>query len=152
MLLALVAGGCSRSVDITQALGVTDVHTGWYDAGIINGQNKLVPSVSLKLQNKDSGQVGGVQLNAIFHRVGETDGWGEHYVQAIDRDGIAPGAMTPAIVLRSNLGYTGSGQSRVQMLQHKEFVDARVEIFGQQGRGGWVTLAEYTLDRQLLTE
>ena len=151
MLLALVAGGCSRSVDITQALGVTDVHTGWYDAGIINGQNKLVPSVSLKLQNKDSGQVGGVQLNAIFHRVGETDGWGEHYVQAIDRDGIAPGASTPTIVLRSNLGYTGQ-QSRLEMLRNAQFVDARVEIFGKQGRGGWVKLAEYTVDRQLLTE
>ena len=151
MLLALVAGGCSRSVDVTQALSVTDVHTGWFDAGIVNGQNKLVPSVSLKLQNKDSGQVGGVQLNAIFHRVGETDGWGEHYVQAIDRNGLAPGASTNPIVLRSNLGYTGQ-QSRVQMLQNAQFVDARVEIFGKQGRGGWVKLAEYTIDRQLLTE
>jgi hypothetical protein len=151
MLLALIAGGCSRSVDVLQALAVTDVHTGWYDAGIVNGQNKLVPSISLKLQNKDAGQVGGVQLNAIFHRVGETDGWGEHYVQAIDRDGIGPGATTPAIVLRSNLGYTGQ-QSRLEMLRNAQFVDARVDIFAKQGRGGWVKLAEYTIDRQLLTE
>ena len=151
MLLALIAGGCSRSVDVKQALTVTDVHTGWYDAGIINGQNKLVPSVSLKLQNKDTGQVGGVQLNAIFHRVGETDGWGEHYVQAIDRDGIGPGASTQAIVLRSNLGYTGQ-QSRLEMLRNAQFVDARVDIFAKQGRGGWVKLAEYMIDRQLLTE
>jgi hypothetical protein len=151
LLLALVAGGCSRTVDITKALAVTDVHTGWFDAGIVNGQNKLVPSVTLKLQNRDSDQVGGVQLNAIFHRVGETDGWGEHYVQAIDRDGIAPGTSTPLIVLRSNLGYTGQ-QSRLEMLQNAQFVDARVELFGKQGRGGWVKLGEYTIDRQLLTQ
>jgi hypothetical protein len=151
LLLALIASGCSRTVDITQALAVTDVHTGWFDAGIVNGQNKLVPSVTLKLQNRDSGQVGGVQLNAIFHRVGETDGWGEHYVQAIDRDGIGPGALTPLIVLRSNLGYTGE-QSRLEMLQNAQFVDARVELFGKQGRGGWVKLGEYPIDRQLLTE
>ena len=151
VLLALVAGGCSRTVDIQKTLAVTDVHTGWFDAGIINGQNKLVPSISLKLQNKDAGEVAGVQLNAIFHRAGETDGWGEHYVQAIDRGGLAPGATTQPIVLRSNLGYTGS-QSRLEMLQNSQFVDARVDIFGKQGRGGWVKIGEYTIDRQLLTQ
>ena len=85
---SIVAAGCGRSVDIQKAIKITDVHTGWYDAGIVNGQNKLVPSISLKLQNVDSDVVGGVQLNAIFHRVGEEDGWGEHFVQAIDRDEI----------------------------------------------------------------
>jgi hypothetical protein len=151
MLLALVASSCSRTVDIKQALAVTDVHTGWFDTGVSNGQNKLVPSVSLTLKNRDTDTVGGVQLNAIFHRVGETDGWGEHYVQAIDRNGLAPGGTTPLIVLRSNLGYTGA-QSRAEMLKNAQFVDARVELFGKQGRGGWVKLAEYKIDRQLLTQ
>lgn len=155
LLLAVVAGGvlggCSRSVDVQQALALTEVKTGWFDAGIVNGQNKLVPSISLKLQNKDAGQVGGVQINAIFKRVGENDGWGEHFVQAIDRDGIGPGELSPLIVLRSNLGYTGQ-QSRLEMLQNASFVDARVDIFGKQGRGGWVKIGEYNIERQLLTE
>ncbi len=34
--------------------------------------------------------------------------------------------------MRSTLGYTGE-QPRMQMLQNKEFVDARVEIFLKQG-------------------
>ena len=151
LLAGSAASGCTRSVDVQQALAIIDVHTGWFDAGIINGQNKLVPSISLKLQNKDSDTVGGVQINAIFRRVGEPDGWGEHYVQAIDRNGIAPGALSPQIVLRSNLGYTGA-QSRLEMLNNAQFVDARGDIFGKQGRGGWVKLGEYTIDRQLLTE
>jgi len=151
VLLALVASGCSRTVDIQKTLAVTDVHTGWFDAGIINGQNKLVPSISLKLQNKDAGDVAGVQLNAIFHRTGEDDAWGEHYAQAIDRNGLAPGATTQPIVLRSPLGYTGS-EPRLQMLQNAQFVDARVDIFGKQGRGGWVKIGQYTIDRQLLTQ
>jgi hypothetical protein len=151
LLAALAISGCSRTVDVTQALEITDVQTGWYDLGIVNGQNKLVPSISLRLQNADADNVGGVQLNAIFHRVGETDGWGEHYVQAIPRDGIEPGATTDPIVLRSTLGYTGE-QSRIEMLQNAQFVDATVDIFGKQGRGGWVKMGEFTIDRQLLTE
>ena len=153
LLLALVAGGCSRTVDIQQVLTLTDVNTGWYDAGIINGQTKLVPSISLTIRNGDAEPVGGVQLNAIFHRVGETDGWGEHFVQAVDRtNALAAGATSPPVVMRSNLGYTGSGQTRMTMLQNAQFIDARVDIFGKQGRGGWVKLGDFLIDRQLLTQ
>jgi hypothetical protein len=151
LLLALVAAGCSRTVDIQKVVTVTDVHTGWYDAGIVNGQNKLVPSISLKLKNGDTEPIAGVQLNAIFHRVGEEDGWGEHFVQAVDRSGLAPGATSQQIVLRSGLGYTGS-QSRIELLQNSQFVDAHVDIFGKQGRGNWVKLAAVRIDRQLLTQ
>src|SRR6476620_180131 len=145
LLFALAAGGCSKTVDIQKVVTVTDVHTGWYDAGIINGQNKLVPSISLKLKNGDTEPIAGVQLNAIFHRVGEEDGWGEHFVQAVDRSGLAPGATSQQIVLRSGLGYTGS-QSRIELLQNSQFVDARVDIFGKQGRGNWVKLAAVRID------
>jgi hypothetical protein len=150
MLLAITAG-CTRTVDIEKALTVTEVRTGWYDAGRINGQNKLVPSISLKLRNVDGEPVAGVQLNAIFHRVGEEDGWGEHFVQAIDREGLSAGGSTQEIVLRSNLGYTGD-QSRLDLLKNSQFVDARVDIFGKQGRGGWVKLGDFPIDRQLLTQ
>lgn len=151
-LLALATASCTPTVDLLKTVSLADVHTGWYDVGILDtGQNKLVPSISLKVQNTSSDPVARVQLNAIFHRVGEVDGWGEHYVSAIDADGLEPGASTSTIVLRSTLGYTGD-QSRVQMLQHASFVDATVDIFGKQGRGNWVKLGEYRIDRQLLTQ
>ena len=38
------------------------------------------------------------------------------------------------------------------MLQNREFVDAKVEIFGKHGSRLWVKLGEFTIDRQLLTE
>ena len=151
IVAATLTAGCTRTIDVKQAIRITDVSTGWYDVGIVNGQNKLVPSISLKLQNADSDTVAGVQLNAIFRRVNEPDAWGEHYAQAIDRNGLPPGQTTNQIVLRSTLGYTGS-EPRIQMLQNQQFVDARVDIFGKQGRGGWVKIAEYRIDRQLLTE
>lgn len=153
LLLAAAAAGCSPTVEVEKVIKVTDVHTGWYDAGIqSDGKNKLVPSISLRLQNASSDAIRSVQLVAIFRRVNEPQvAWGEHFARAIERDGLAPGATTNAIVLRSNLGYTGT-QPRVQMLQNKEFVDAKVEIFGRHGSRTLAKMAEYTIDRQLLTQ
>ena len=42
-------------------------------------------------------------------------------------------------------------QPRMQMLQNKEFVDAKVEIFLKQGSKVWAKLAEFPIERQLLT-
>lgn len=71
---------------------------------------------------------------------------------AIPRNpGLAAGAETQPMVMRSALGYTGT-QPRMQMLQNKEFVDAKVEIFLKQGSKVWAKLAEYPIQRQLLTK
>lgn len=154
VLLALVvtSSGCNRGVDPTVALEATDVVTGWYDAGILEGNlNKLVPSISLKLRNKTDDPLRSVQINAIFKRVNEPEMWGEHYGWAIQREPLPPGASTVDIVLRSGLGYTGA-QPRMQMLQNTEFVDAKVEIFLKQGSKVWAKLAEFPIERQLLTQ
>jgi hypothetical protein len=151
LLLGLLVSGC-RNIEVEKAVRITDVQTGWYDAGIVEGQkNKLVPSISLRLENITEDSVESVQINAIFRRVGEQEAWGEHYVMAIPREGLAAGAKTRPIVLRSNLGYTGT-QSRLQMLQNREFVDARVEIYGKSGSRTWVKLGEQQIGRELLTE
>ena len=62
---------------------------------------------------------------------------------------VGAGLLTRSLVgvLRSERGYTGS-QSRLQMLQNKEFVDARVEIFGKHGSRTWVKIGEYTTIRE----
>jgi hypothetical protein len=151
LLLALVVTGC-RAREVEKDLTITDVHTGWYDVGIVNGQNKLVPSISLKLKNVSPEQIARVQINAVFKRLdGENKEWDAHFVRGIGPDGLAPGATGDELVLRSERGYTGD-QSRLQMLQNKAFVDAKVEIFGKHGSRFWVKLGEFTIDRQLLTE
>jgi|ERR671925_1272155 hypothetical protein len=151
LTLALVASSCNR-VNPIDVLEATDVVTGWYDAGILeDGKNKLVPSVSLKLRNKSDQPVGSVQINAVFRRVGEQEMWGEHFSWAIRGEDLSSGASTEPIVLRSNLGYTGE-QPRMQMLQNKEFVDAKVDIFLKQGSQSWAKLAEFQIARQLLTK
>jgi hypothetical protein len=151
LLAAFLLAAC-ESREVEKDLSVVDVHTGWYDVGVQpNGENKLVPSISLGLENVSDREIASVQLNAVFKRVGEELSWGEHFIRAIDTSGLAPAATARNIVLRSNLGYTGT-QPRLQMLQNKEFVDARVEIFGKHGSRNWVKMGEYQIDRQLLTE
>ena len=152
-MLALLSSTCGSSVKAVASLEPVDVVTGWFDDGIVEGQkNKLVPSVTLKLRNKSAEQLKSIQINAIFKRVGEQEMWGEYFGWAIPRNpGLAAGAETQPMVMRSALGYTGT-QPRMQMLQNKEFVDAKVEIFLKQGSKVWAKLAEYPIQRQLLTK
>ncbi|MEO8681119.1 MAG: hypothetical protein ABI665_18865 [Vicinamibacterales bacterium] len=151
-VLVLFSTGCSGpSSGAVKALEPVDVVTGWYDDGIIEGgMNKLVPSVTLKFRNKAAGPVSSIQVNAIFKRVGEKEMWGEYFGWAVPKQPLASGAETNLLVMRSGLGYTGV-QPRMQMLQNKEFVDAKVEIFLKQGSTVWAKLAEYPIERQLLT-
>jgi hypothetical protein len=151
LVLVTFAAACDR-VDPTTVLEPTDVITGWYDDGIMEDRkNKLVPSISLRLRNKSSKPVKSIQINAVFRRVGEAEMWGEHFGWAVRGDALPPGASTEPLVLRSQLGYT-SDQPRAQMLQNKEFVDAKVEIFLKQGSQVWAKLAEFPIARQLLTK
>ena len=151
-VLALFSSYCGSSVEAVAALEPVEVVTGWFDDGLVAGQkNKLVPSVTLRLRNKSNEQLKSIQINAIFRRVGEQEMWGEYFGWAIPRNPVlAAGAETRPLVMRSALGYTGV-QPRMQMLQNKEFVDAKVEIFLKQGSKVWAKLAEYPIQRQLLT-
>ena len=153
-LLALLAGsiaaGCAENVDIKQALQVGDVVTGYYDLGIVAGKNKLVPSISFRIKNTADTSVSSVQLNAVFKVIGDEEELGSAYVRGIDARGLAPGAMSEPFVLRSSLGYTGE-QPRAQMLQHKDFRDVQVELFAKHSSEQWAKIAEFKVERQLLT-
>jgi hypothetical protein len=151
-LILLASISCGASTDAVAALEPLDVVTGWYDDGIVEGgKNKLVPSVSMKLRNKSDRALKSVQINAIFRRVGEQEMWGEYFGWAVPRDpALPPGGVTKTLVMRSTLGYTAE-QPRMQMLQNSQFVDAKVEIYVKQGSKVLAKLAEYPIQRQLIT-
>ena len=151
LLLALVSHGCGPTVDLTKGLQVTIVNTGWFDAGIVNGQNKLVPSVSLTLKNVSDQKLVSLQINALFRRVTENDEWGSGFHTAAGSGGLAPGATTEVITVRSERGYTGRDQSRQEMLENSQFVDAKVDLFAKYGAIQWVRMGTYPIGRQLLT-
>lgn len=154
-LLAVVAclvlmTGCARSRDLTKDIKLVDVRSGWLAAESADGQDKIVSSLSITIQNVSNEPIDGVQINAIFRRVGEQKVWGEHYVQGVGRVALAAGAKSKPLVLRSPLGYT-SPQTRDQMLRNREFVDTFVRVFGKHGSRTWVKLGEFPIGRQLLT-
>jgi hypothetical protein len=143
--------GSAASEDIAKLVVVTDVKTGWFDAGIENGKNRLVPTIILKLKNVSNEKVSLVQLNAVMRRVGEKEVWGDAFTRAIGSEGLAPGASTTPIVLRSNLGYTGV-EPRNVMLKNSQFVDTHIQLFAKYGGANWVKLGEYPVSRELLTQ
>jgi hypothetical protein len=147
----LIATGC-RAREVEKDLRITDVRTGWYDTGVVNGQNKLVPSVTFRIQNVSQEAIKNVQLNAVFRGVDQPDkSWGDHLVRAINADGLVAGATGGTLVLRSPFGYT-STEPRLTMLEHSQFVDAKVEVFGRHRSRPWTKMGEFMIDRQLLTE
>jgi hypothetical protein len=150
--LVVVAVACGPSVDLTQGLAVEIVRTGWYDAGIVNGQNKLVPSVEFRLKNVSGQTLSTLQVNGLFRRVTEQDEWGSAFITAAGSSGLAPGASTEKLTIRSQLGYTGADQSRQEMLKNSHFVDAKVELFAKYGSRQWVRIGEYPIVRELITK
>lgn len=151
LLPACLQVACSGNREVEKDLKIVDARTGWYDAGIVEGKNKIVPSLAFKLQNVSSTAISRVQVNAIFHRINETEAWGEHFAPAIGSEGLAVNATTNEIVLRGNLGYTSPDQSRAQMLADRRFVDVKVEVFGKTGSRTWAKMGEFPIERKLLT-
>lgn len=149
-VVVLVASGC-RAREVEKDLRLTAVETGWYDAGIVEGQNKIVPTVTFRIQNVSQEPIDDVQINAVFRRLDEAEAWGDRLVRGIGDEGLQPGATGEPLVVRSERGYTGM-ESRLQMLKNSQFVDAKVELFGKHGSRTWVKMGEYPIDRELITD
>jgi hypothetical protein len=153
LLLALVSTtACGPTVDLTKGLEVTVVNSGWFDLGIVNGQSKLVPTIIFTLRNTSDQKLVTLQINALFRRVTENTEWGSGFLTVAGSQGLAPGATSDPVTIKSQLGYTGSDQSRQEMLQNSQFVDAKVELFAKYGSTQWVKVGAFPITRQLMTK
>jgi len=150
VIVLAAASACSPPVDLSKALEVSNVVTGWVDAGIVNGQNKLVPAISFTLKNNSNQTLAMLQVNAIFRRVNETEEWGSAFLTAAGSTGVPPGATTGRLTMKSQQGYTGT-EPRQQMLQNTHFVDAKVELSAKYGRMQWTRIGNYPIERKLIT-
>lgn len=148
----LLSVGCGRPVvDVPRDLRVADMTTGWFDAGSDDlAQNKLVPTISFRLDNISEHETGSLRVQGMFHRAGEDEGWGAAFIRATGREGLAPGASAGPFALRSERGYTGEQAGR-EMLEHRDFVDVTVELFVKHRSAQWVRLNEYQIERHLIT-
>jgi hypothetical protein len=153
LLAVAVAAGCSRSVDVKQALEVADATSGWYDAGIVNGKNKIVPSVTFRLKKKSDADLAGVALNVVFRHppppgTNVEEDWDEVFIQRADFKGANE---TDPLTVRPEKGYTGDPpQSRLDILQHTQFRDIRARIFAKYSSSQWVEIGTVDVQRQLI--
>jgi hypothetical protein len=144
----LLAAGCASRVDLKQSVQVTDVSTGWFDAGIVDGKNKLVPSVSFRLTNTADAELDYVALNVAF-RYADTD---EIHEEVFKQRVPFENKQTEPITIRSQNGHTGDPpQSRQEMLQHSRFRDMVAVILARQSASQWVELYRAPVERTLLT-
>jgi hypothetical protein len=146
---AVVLDACTPSVDLKQALQVTDVSSGWFDAGVVDGKNKLVPSITFKLKKNGDVNLSSVSLNLTFTFAGDQEHTDDVYVQRVDFQG----QDTAPITVRTKWGYTADPpQTRAEMLQNSHFRDLDVQIFAKQSSSQWVELHRAHIAHQLLTQ
>jgi len=153
LVAAFTAVGCSKPVDLKQMLTVTETGAGYFDAGIVDGRNKLVPSVTFKLNKSTNDDLRPLSLNVAFKRLsgpgGAEDDFDEVYIQSV----TFTGNQTAPITVRPKAGYTGDPpQSRADMLKNSQFRDMRVHVFAKHSSGQWTEVGAVDLPRQLIVQ
>ena len=127
---------------------VTDVLTGWYDWGIKDGMNKLVPSITFRLTNASPQPLDSVQITVAFWLEGDDGEIDSNLVQAISTTAVAPGASSEAHTVRSDVGFTYAG-ARADIFKNSQFKDATAKLFAKRG-GKIVRIGEFKLDHRVL--
>ena len=84
-----LAGCGGPTIDLKTALQTADISTGWLDQGVVDGKNKIVPSVTF-VQNVSNQNISTLAGNVIFRRNGENDELGNGFASP------APKAWRPA--------------------------------------------------------
>ena len=146
---ALWLAACSQPVDLKTALQVSDVTTGWFDAGIVDGKNKLVPTITFRLRNAADASIPYVSLNLIFRYADNGETHEEVFKQRLPLENT----QTDLITIRSQTGHVGEApQSRQEMLQNSYFRDMDAVILVRQSASQWVELHRVRVERQLVTQ
>lgn len=139
---------CGPGVDLSTGLEVTDVLTGYYDNGLKDGWNYLMPSISFRLHNKATRQIGPVQVTVAFWQAGEDGEWDSVVVQGIRAGGLAAGATTESLTARGNVGYKMEG-ARADLFIHSMFKNVTARLFAGQS-GAIVPLGQFPLEHTII--
>jgi hypothetical protein len=160
LALLLLAAGCSKPVDLKQVLQVTDVSAGYRDGGIVDGRNKIIPSVTFRLKKSTDESLRPLSLNLMFKKLpppGVTpapgspteEEWDDVFVESVPFDGN----QTALLAYQPKAGFTGDPpQSRADILKNSHFQDVRVHVFAKYGSSQWIEIGQYDIPRQLLTQ
>ena len=150
-VLSVLCSACTPSIDLKQVLQLADTRGGWYDAGVVQGKNKLVPGVSFRLRKTGDADISQVSVNALFRAADGVESGLDNdvFVQSVKFEGD----QSEPVAVRSDNGYTAEPpQSRADMLKHGQFRDVRVQIFVKHGASQWIDLGRIDVRRQLIAQ
>lgn len=146
---AVLLVACGQPVDLKTSLQVTDLATGWYDAGIVDTKNKLVPSITFRLKNTSTNKVPYVSMNVVFKNLVTNETHEEVFKQRLP----LTNNETELITIRAQNGAVGEPpQSRQEMLRSSHFQDMEAVILVRQSASQWVELHRVRVERQLVTQ
>jgi hypothetical protein len=160
VVLPLLAAGCSKPVDLKQVLQVTDLSGGYHDAGIVDGRNKIVPTITFRIKKSTGDGLRPLSVNIVFKQLPKPGAAvppgqpAENDFDEVFKQSVAfTGNETDLLTVRASAGYTGDPpQSRADLLKHSQFQDMRVHLFAKHSSSQWVEIAQFDLPRQLLTQ
>ena len=148
VLAAATSVGCN-TVDLKTAVEITDVSSGYFDAGITPaGLNKLVPSITFSIRNAADAPLSSVDMVVLFWQDGKDAELDELVVTAIGGSALEPGTNSEPLVLRATVGYT-LDQPRAELFSHSAFVDMTAKLFAKRG-GRIVPIGEFKIDRRII--
>ena len=157
-LVVLATAACGPPIDLTKALEVTDILTGFYDDGVQTKSlgdgapprpvNVLKPSITFKLKNISAQSLTSVQLMASFWKAGDDGEWDSVMATAISTHALPAGDSTPPITLRSNTAFNVEA-ARASLFTDYRYKDIVIKLFGKRG-GTLYRFGEYKVDRVIL--
>jgi hypothetical protein len=110
-----------------------------------------VPTIAFTVKNVSNEKLVSVQMMASFFRVTAANSeWGNALLNIAGSEGLAPGATTRTLIVKSPLGYTGT-DPRVDMLNNSQFVDATVKLIAKYGATQWTHVRQVPIARKLIT-
>jgi hypothetical protein len=151
---------CGTPVDLKQVLQVSDLSGGYRDAGLVDGRNKVVPTITFRLRKSTDDNLRPLSVNIAFKKLPHAgtpvapgqpteEEWDEVYKQSVPFNGN----QTDLLTVQAGAGYTGDPpQSRADILKHSQFQDVRVHLFAKHSSSQWVEVAQFDLPRQLLPQ
>src|SRR5690606_12116980 len=96
----LWSASCGPRIDLN-ALEVVETFTGWYDNGVKDGLNHLVPSLSFRLKNNGSVPADHVNLTIAFWMDGDDGEYDGREVVGIGGTPVPPGGTSEPILVRA---------------------------------------------------
>lgn len=144
----LAPAACGPAVDIQKSLSITDVISGYYDSGLKDGWNYLVPSVTFRIANAAPVSLTGLELTVAFWQDGKDGEWESVLLQRIGNDTIPANGKSDPVTVRPSVGFRLE-EARADLFTHSLFVDVTAKIFARRG-GRIFPIGSVRLDHTIL--